>query len=195
MIASSVALVSTAGPDGTWGNVDDEVFLVTGLPATPVATPLRRPGGFAVGYLDPANSRPTRLDGDTAVVYSVGADTLPTTGDERITILDTLTGTPTIVDYPAPYLIPAPPVRIAGDRLAALGATAPPAGDGLPGTFDDEMVVMDLTAGTILTIPSGPLDPAGATSLSLPVAADANTAFFINIGADTPPGSADDVCG
>jgi hypothetical protein len=185
------ALVCAAGANGAWGDPDDEVFLLTSLPQSPTVTPLRRTGGLPVGFLAAGASRPTVLDADTACLFSPGADGVPLTPDDVVVVLDALLTAPAIANVPYPHLLAVPPVRVADNRAAFLGANPPPIGDGLAGTADDELYVVELS-GTAVTA-AGSIRPGAVGSLSRPVAPDSGTAFLISLGADGVPGSGDDM--
>jgi hypothetical protein len=190
------ALLVFAGANGAWGDADDEVALVSGLPGSPTFAVLRRPGNVPVGFLDPQNSIPAVLDADTAVLYSVGADGVPLTGDEVAVYLDGIGSSLTITNLAAPFPNTVPLAAVSSDTFA-FGSANPPlmGGDGLVGTADDLLFVIKVTGGTTTggVVSVGPLDPGGPASRSFPQTADGAQLFLVNAGANGIPGDGDDV--
>lgn len=193
-IADGYAVACTAGVDGTWGNLDDEVLLLSGHPAAPNSVPVRRiptvpgPAPTPVGFLHPQLSIPVSFATGDVFVYSVGTGAGP-----RITrITNISTATPTVTDNAPPGMNPLPLAAIGPNRLAY--TTAGPDGILNGAASDEDLYVIDVVTMTpFLPITIGHVDLTLPASFSLPRSADGgSTVFLVSTGADAVAGNGND---
>ncbi|MHC4958520.1 MAG: IPT/TIG domain-containing protein [Planctomycetota bacterium] len=186
------ALMATAGNNGTWGDGDDDLVIITG-PDSPSAIPVRMPGFVPAGYLDATNSIPAVLDANSACLYSVGPDGTAGTNDDYILYATNLqAAAPVFTPIVFATLNSAPLVAISSTRVVTT-LTGP---DLKAGTNDDEILVLTLGGGVTPAVVAGagPMDASGGRgSWSLPMSPDGNLIYVMSMGPDATPGTADDV--
>ncbi|MCE9584963.1 MAG: hypothetical protein K8T20_20925 [Planctomycetes bacterium] len=181
-------LIVTSGADFLFGTGDEILAVVRNLDAaTPTVTPI-----FSGAIRGDASGRPMASGGTIAAVETAGLDGLFSTSDDRLQVIRDVLGTPT----------PAPPVAIGGSVAGPAGmpietgsdaAIVPSLGaDLLPGTADDEVVVVSLLSvdpmtNTVVAAPYGTASPAGVLVLM-----SGSSAVRLSAGPDGTQGTADD---
>ncbi len=135
--SSSTAVTSTTGLDGVFGTADDCVAVLSGLGATSAVEYL--PAPFIP---ESGRSRPVPLSSSSFLVASDGLDGIATTADDVTYLFTDVGGEFQRVDLATPFLFDRAPGRaVAASRTRAIASSA--ADDGLPGTSDDEILLLD----------------------------------------------------
>ena len=189
-LADTHGIVCVAGPNGIWGDGDDDIMLYLGPPA-PASVQIRRIDGTSpVGFLSAVNSVPVVLDEDTFCVYSVGPNGTAPDGDDRITVVTQARTSPVVTDYPFASLInPAPPGKVSATVFAI--TTAGP--NGTLGNADDELLVFDFSTALRRVVTMGPVHVlGGGGNFSIPFSPNGDHVFAMSVGADGTPATADD---
>lgn len=189
-LADTHGIVCTAGPNGVWGDGDDDVIFFLGPPA-PASVQLRRTDGTSpVGWLHPVNSVPVVLDEDTFCLYSVGLDGATGGGDDRITVVTQARTSPVVTDYSLASVInPAPPGKVAATVFAT--TTAGP--NGVLGDGDDELLVFNFATALRQVFTMGPVHLLNGTgNFSIPFSPDGDSVFAMSVGPDGAPSTPDD---
>lgn len=184
------AVLCVSGPQGgpfLWGDLNDEIVIVQGPPATTQLTRL------TVGHLSAANSVPAVLDADTVAVYSIGLNGTAGDIDDGVWVVtNARSATPATTYRTIPYLNSTPVAAISSTHIAFGRAGL----DLTRGTADDELWAMDVTTGFMVQLGAnvGRLDlTAGPTaSISIPFSADGDTVFVMTMGGDGAPLTGDD---
>ncbi|HEX5136609.1 MAG TPA: IPT/TIG domain-containing protein [Planctomycetota bacterium] len=199
-LADGYAVLCTAGANGTWGNADDEIRIVTGPPnaITIGSVSPRGSPGAQVGYLSATSSIPAVLGPDTFCVYSVGsagAGFFVVTNARTSPVAD-------FIIYPQMNVAPIAAIGPARVAFVSSGVDnvfgpfgAPPANQG------DELVVGDLSLAAVpvtmapLLVPAAPFADTSVTGLgnfSIPFSPDGDTVFVMGAGPDAVRWNGDD---
>jgi hypothetical protein len=200
-LADGYAILCTAGPNGTWGNADDEIFIIQGPPNIVAAVQVRPRGTLTpVGYLSAANSIPAVLDADTFCVYTVGP---PGAGPGFLVITLARTNAPVADLFGHPGILAAPIARIGTARIAFLAA----GGDGLVGpaaggNTGDDIFILDLNLTVAPPTAAPPAPPllgaifadvaTGVVNFSTPFSSDGDTVIAMSVGPNGVPRDGDD---
>jgi hypothetical protein len=190
-LADGFAVACTAGLDGPWRTVDDEVFVIQGPPNATIAANPVKAGASSVGFLDPDNSIPAVLDGNTFCLYSVGPNGTPADGDEIIVQISSAQTTPVITWHGYVFLNTAPIAAAGFNRIAFthLGQ------DAAPLTSDDTVIIGTFTGTTPAYFVQriGFLDNTpGPANLSIPIPAGMSNVFVVSAGPNATPWDQDD---
>jgi len=195
-LADGFAALCTAGPNGTWGDMDDEIWVVSGQPGGPGnfgAIPARF-NNAPVGYLNRRNSIPAVLDGDTFCVYSIGPDGTANTGDDRVLLVTAARTNPGVTAHNFPNINTAPLGAIPPNRVAFLFG----GDDAILANGNDRLFVVEFSGTSVAqtftsTFTDSADTTAGAGNLSIPWTTDGDSVYAIGSGNDGTAGNGDDM--
>jgi hypothetical protein len=192
-VADGLAVMATSGPDPTWTNGNDSLFLVVGPPFTGPPVDLLAAQAAGMRNLDPNNSIPIALDSDTICVYTRGPNPAPANGDETILLITNLQGTPSVVALAAPLATQVPIARISSTLVAfTVGGT------GTNG--QDQLQILEIVNGVFVPNPVNRVDigyvdgtaTRGRANRSIPYSPDGDTVFVFSLGLTGTLSTADD---
>jgi hypothetical protein len=168
-----------ASTDGTWGNSNDALLILrysAGPPVSATVTSVLIPGGAPVGFLDPINSIPVRLDDDTFALYTAG----------RVVWVTNVRTSPTYNAMPVAGLQAAPLGRVNATTVAY---------QIVPGAMPHRLAIHEVTTGLITFVSDlAPFDGTqGSGNISIPLSPDVVSVFVVSVGADNAIGSGDDI--
>jgi hypothetical protein len=113
-LSATRAVLVTAGVDGTFGSADDGLLLLERLGSADLVVPI-----VLGGLGDSQQYTPERLAADTVAIPGLGADLLPDTADDEVTVVRVAPAPAVVTRLSAPYQ------RAGGrTRLVALSPTA-----------------------------------------------------------------------
>jgi hypothetical protein len=184
-LTATRALVTGAGPNLTWGNADDVVYLLDGIGTTNTVT------GITVGYLGASDAyTPEALGPDRAVVYSLGPNGAGNGTDDEAVVLTSLGGMNVVTHLAAPR-VPSSgrskPVALSPTSFL-LSSNGP---DAAVRTADD-VVYLFTNVGTAAVRTDITVPRLFSRSPGRPVRLSATTALVSTSGADTTESNADD---
>lgn len=190
-ITDGLAIMATSGTDASWGNGNDELFLIQGPPNAVGISSLLGAEPAINRNLDIANSIPVVLDSDTVIIFTHGLTTAQ--GDETLLLITNLTTTPVITAIAATWATRAPLARISSTRVAYIRG-----GQGAFG--QDELVALDIVSG-VHTASYGPIavgtadrnSVRGRTNKSIPFSPDGDSIFVWSSGGNLAYGDGNDV--
>ncbi len=174
-VADGIAVLCTAGLDTGWGTPDDELVIVKGPPNAPGVT------SIVIGHLDMRNSIPAVLDANTVAVFTLGTSQL----QRGIHLVTSLQGAAASTKLVVPLMNPCPVAAIANNRVACTTFGA----DGLPGGFDDELRILEITGTAVTTTRTHAFGNADvfvhaipSDNFSIPVSFGGDLVFVVSVG-------------
>jgi hypothetical protein len=184
-LTATRALITGTGPNLTWKNADDVVYLLDGLGSTNTVT------GITVGFLNKGDGFTAEALGpDSAVVFSLGPNAASPSSDDEVVVLTSLGGMNIATHLAAP--------RIPGIGRSKPTALSPTsfliASDGADDTSPtaDDLVYLFTNVGTAAVRTDIAVPRIFNAGTGRPVRLSATRALVSTTGTDTAESNADD---